>query len=71
MKFKQGYLQNMNGEIKPIVVEGKMSSIDILIGAGLIGCGVSHLIKAAFKGGSKAHEMAEYKTMVDLGIIEE
>ena len=73
IKFKQGDIQNMEGVTKDIIVKAKLpnNARDIVIGSVLVGLGITYLTVTAFKNGSKHFEMAEYKTMVDLGIITE
>lgn len=73
IKFKQGELKNMEGTIKDIVVKSATPNKfkDILIGGGIILVGIAYLTITAFRYGSEKFEEAEYKTMVDLGIINE
>lgn len=73
IKFKQGYIRNMNGETKNIEVKALLPNRakDILVGSSLITAGVIYLTVTAFKHGSEAFESAEYRTMVDLGIIKD
>lgn len=71
IKFKQGYLKNMDGVQKDIVVKAAAPNglKDALIGGGLVLMGVTYLTYTAFKRGSKAFEIAEYNTMVELDIV--
>lgn len=73
MRFKQGELCNNKGQVKDIIVNasGTTSWKESMIGCFIIGLGIAYLTNKAFKNGSKAFEEAEYKTMVDLGIIED
>lgn len=71
MMFKHGELCNDKGKVKDIIVKADVNSFkESLIGCIIIGLGMSYLTRNAFKRGVKAFEEAEYKTMVDLGIIE-
>ena len=70
MKFEQGWIENMNKKRQNIVVKGsRFSTKETIIGSILIFAGICEIAGAAFKNGSEAHEAAEFKTMVDLGII--
>lgn len=73
MRFKQGELCNNKGQVKDIIVNasGTTSWKESIIGCFIIGLGIAYLTNKAFRNGSKAFEEAEYKTMVDLGIIED
>lgn len=73
IKFKQGELKNMEGTIKDIVVKSATPNKfkDMLIGGGIVLVGIAYLTTTAFRYGSEKFEEAEYKTMVDLGIINE
>lgn len=73
IKFKQGELENMEGTIKDIVVKAAIPNKfkDMLIGGGIVLVGIAYLTATAFRYGSEKFEEAEYKTMVDLGIINE
>ena len=73
IKFKQGELKNMKGTIKDIVVKSATPNKfkDMLIGVGIVLVGIAYLTTTAFRYGSEKFEEAEYKTMVDLGIINE
>lgn len=73
IKFRQGGLTNMEGTIKDIVVKAATPNKfkDILIGGGIVLVGIAYLTTTAFRYGSEKFEEAEYKTMVDLGIIKE
>lgn len=73
IKFKQGELKNMKGTIKDIVVKSATPNKfkDMLIGGGIVLVGIAYLTTTAFRYGSEKFEEAEYKTMVDLGIINE
>lgn len=73
IKFKQGELKNMKGTIKDIVVKSATPNKfkDMLIGGGIVLVGIAYLTITAFRYGSEKFEEAEYKTMVDLGIINE
>lgn len=73
IKFKYGELSNMKGERKDIEVKALWPNNvkDALIGSSLIAAGVIYLTVTAFKHGAKAFESAEYRTMVDLGIIKD
>ena len=73
IKFKQGELKNMEGTIKDIVVKSATPNKfkDMLIGGGIVLVGIAYLTITAFRYGSEKFEEAEFKTMVDLGIINE
>lgn len=73
IKFKQGELKNMEGTIKDIVVKSATPNKfkDMLIGGGIVLVGIAYLTTTAFRYGSEKFEEAEYKTMVNLGIINE
>ena len=73
IKFKQGELKNMEGTIKDIVVKSATPNKfkDMLIGGGIVLVGIAYLTITAFRYGSEKFEEAEYKTMVNLGIIDE
>ena len=73
IKFKQGELKNMKGTIKDIVVKSATPNKfkDMLIGGGIVLVGIAYLTTTAFRYGSEKFEEAEYKTMVNLGIINE
>lgn len=73
IKFKQGELENMEGTIKDIVVKSATPNKfkDMLIGGGIVLVGIAYLTITAFRYGSEKFEEAEYKTMVNLGIINE
>ena len=73
IKFKQGGLTNMEGTIKDIVVKAATPNKfkDMLIGGSMVLVGIAYLTTTAFRYGSEKFEEAEYKTMVDLGIIKE
>ena len=73
IKFKQGDIQNMEGVSKDIIVKAAAPNTlkDMLIGGGVVLIGIAYLTTTAFRNGSKKFEEAEYKTIVDLGIIKE
>lgn len=73
IKFKQGELKNMAGTTKDIVVKAATPNKfkDMLIGGGIVLVGIAYLTTTAFRYGSEKFEEAEYKTMIDLGIINE
>ena len=73
IKFKQGELKNMEGTIKDIVVKSATPNKfkDIIVGGGIVLVGIAYLTITAFRYGSEKFEEAEYKTMVNLGIINE
>ena len=73
IEFKQGELKNMEGTIKDIVVKSATPNKfkDMLIGGGIVLVGIAYLTITAFRYGSEKFEEAEYKTMVNLGIINE
>lgn len=73
IKFKQGELENMEGTIKDIVVKSATPNKfkDMLIGGVIVLVGIAYLTTTAFRYGSEKFEEAEFKTMVDLGIINE
>ena len=74
MRFKQGTVtNNRTGRSKDIIVEVSRTTSwkESMIGCFMIGLGIAYLTNKAFRNGAKAFEEAEYKTMVDLGIIED
>ena len=73
IEFKQGELKNMEGTIKDIVVKSATPNKfkDMIIGGGIVLVGIAYLTITAFRHGSEKFEEAEYKTMVNLGIINE
>lgn len=73
IEFKQGELKNMEGTIKDIVVKSATPNKfkDMIVGGGIVLVGIAYLTITAFRYGSEKFEEAEYKTMVDLGIITE
>ena len=73
IKFKQGELKNMEGTIKDIVVKSATPNKfkDMIVGSGIVLVGIAYLTITAFRYGSEKFEEAEYKTMVNLGIINE
>lgn len=73
IKFKQGELKNMEGTIKDIVVKSATPNKfkDMIVGGGIVLVGIVYLTITAFRYGSEKFEEAEYKTMVNLGIINE
>lgn len=73
IKFKQGELKNMKGTIKDIVVKSATPNKfkDMIVGGGIVLVGIAYLTITAFRYGSEKFEEAEYKTMVNLGIINE
>ena len=73
IKFKQGELKNMEGTIKDIIVKSATPNKfkDMIVGGGIVLVGIAYLTITAFRYGSEKFEEAEYKTMVNLGIIDE
>lgn len=73
IEFKQGELINMEGTIKEIVVKSATPNKfkDMIVGGGIVLVGIAYLTITAFRYGSEKFEEAEYKTMVNLGIINE
>ena len=71
IKFTRGWIRNDEGVTKDIVVKALLpnKAKDILIGAVLIGLGVTHLTISAFKNGAEHYEEAELKTLDDLGLL--
>lgn len=71
IKFKQGYIANMKGESKDIIVKAALPNKlkDIAIGGAISLVGIVYLTYTAFRNGSVAFERAEYETMEDLGIF--
>lgn len=73
IEFKQGELKNMEGTIKDIVVKSATPNKfkDMIVGGCIVLVGIAYLTITAFRYGSEKFEEAEYKTMVNLGIINE
>ena len=71
IKFKQGYIANMAGESKDIIVKAALPNKlkDIVIGGVISLAGIAYLTYTAFRNGSAAFEQAECETMEDLGIF--
>ena len=71
IKFKQGYIANMAGESKDIIVKAALPNKlkDVVIGGVISLAGIAYLTYTAFRNGSAAFEQAEYETMEDLGIL--
>ena len=71
IKFKQGYIANMSGESKDIIVKAALPNKlkDIVIGGVISLVGISYLTYTAFRNGSAAFEQAECETMEDLGLF--
>ena len=71
IKFKQGYIANMEGVKKDIVVKAAAPNKlrDILIGGGLVVAGIAWLTTTAFRHGSQKFEEAEFQTLVDLDLV--
>lgn len=71
IKFKQGYIANMAGESKDIIVNAALPNKvkDIVIGGVITLVGIAYLTYTAFRNGSAAFEQAECRTMEDLGIF--
>ena len=71
IKFKQGYIANMAGESKDIIVNAALPNKvkDIVIGGVISLAGIAYLTYTAFRNGSAAFEQAECETMKDLGIF--
>ena len=71
IKFKQGYIANMAGESKDIIVKAALPNKlkDIVIGGVITLVGIAYLTYTAFRNGSAAFEQAECETMEDLGIF--
>lgn len=71
IKFKQGYITNMAGESKDIIVKAALPNKlkDIVIGGIISLAGIAYLTYTAFRNGSAAFEQAECEAMKDLGII--
>ena len=76
IKFKQGYITNMAGESKDIIVKAALPNKlkDIVIGGVISLAGIAYLTYTAFRNGSSTFEKAEYETLDALnlfGTIEE
>lgn len=71
IKFKQGYIANMAGESKDIIVKAALPNKlkDIVIGGVISLVGIAYLTYTAFRNGSAAFDQAEYETMKDLGVV--
>ena len=71
IKFKQGYITNMAGESKDIIVKAALPNKlkDIVIGGVISLAGIAYLTYTAFRNGSAAFEQAECETMEDLDIL--
>ena len=70
-KLNYGPIMNMDDESKDIIVNSTFPNKIKELGVGLllIASGVIYLTKTAFKNGCDKFDEAEYKTMVDLGVI--
>lgn len=68
MKFKWGTLKNQEGAKKDIIVK---APTEFLVLSAITAAVLAYTIGRSFKLGVRAFEMAEYQTMVDLGIIKE
>ena len=70
-KLNYGPIMNMDDESKDIIVNSTFPNKikDLGVGLFLIASGVIYLTKTAFKNGCDKFDAAEYKTMVDLGVI--
>ena len=71
IKFKQGYIANMAGESKDIIVKAALPNKlkDVAIGGVISLVGIAYLTYTAFRNGSAAFEQAEYETMDELGLF--
>lgn len=72
MKFSfGGIIDPKTGTTKDVVVETIMPNRikDAAIGGTLVMVGIIYLTSTAFKYGAKKHDMAELKTLNDLGLI--
>ena len=71
IKFKQGYIANMDGESKDIIVKAALPNKlkDIVIGGAISLVGIAYLTYTTFRNGSAAFEQAECETMEDLDIF--
>lgn len=72
IKFKQGYITNMAGESKDIIVKAALPNKlkDIVIGGVISLAGIAYLTYTAFRNGSSAFEKAEYETMDALNLFD-
>ena len=74
IKFNCGWIgDSKTGAKKDIVVKAATPNTlrDALIGGGLILVGVTYLTVTAFKNGAKRFDDAPWKTLDDLGLLEE
>lgn len=70
MNFKHGSITNKEGTTKPIIVNSAiLKPKELIIGSGLIMMGIIYIMSKAFQNGVQGLEDAEYRTMVELGII--
>lgn len=71
IKFKQGYIATLDGVSQDIIVKSAAPNTlrDGLIGCGIVMAGIAYLTVTAFKNGAKKFEVAETKTLEDLGLI--
>ena len=72
IKFKQGYITNMAGETKDIIVKAALPNKlkDIVIGGAISLAGIAYLTYTAFRNGSTAFEKAETETMDALNLFD-
>ena len=73
MKFKHGWLRNLDGEEKEVIVKSALPLRvrDLIIGGLMTISGIVYMLWSSFKKGSYEHEVAEYETMCELGIIKD
>ena len=72
MRFKQGMVtNNKTGRSKDIIVDASPTSWkESMIGCFIIGLGISYLTNKAFRNGAKAYEEAEFKTLMDIDVVD-
>lgn len=72
IKFEQGWIGSADASIKkPVIVKAAApnSLKDALIGGVIVLIGITYLTVTAFRHGSQSFEIAEFKTMEELGLI--
>lgn len=71
MKFKQGWIENRDGDRKDVIVESTLPLRvrDLILGGLMTLGGIIYMLWASFKKGSYEHEVGEFKTLNELGAV--